>query len=245
MKNALITGANKSIGFEETKQLLEKGYYVYLGSRNLENGIEAAKQLKDQGFNNVEAIEIDVTNDESVKTARLEIGKKTDVLDVLINNAGISGGQPQQALVATPEQFKKAFDTNVIGVARVTQAFIDLILKSSEPRIVNVSSSQGSLTLANDTSNPYFNFKGAVYQSSKVALNMYSVILAYELRNTAVKVNMVDPGFTKTEFNNNRGIGTVEVAASRIVKYALIDNDGPSGKFFSEEFYPEGIECPW
>jgi len=245
MKKVLITGANKSIGFEAAKQLLKKGFYVYLGSRSLENGKESVQQLKSAGFSNVEAIEIDVTNDESVKAARTEIGKKSNVLDVLINNAGISGGQPQQALNATPEQFKKAFDTNVIGVARVTQAFIDLIKKSSEPRVVNVSSSQGSLTLANDQSNPYYNFKGAVYQPSKAALNMYSIALAYELRDTAVKVNMVDPGFTKTDFNNHRGTGSVEEAAARIVKYALIDNDGPSGKFFSEEFYPEGVECPW
>ncbi|QPH38702.1 SDR family oxidoreductase [Pedobacter endophyticus] len=245
MKKVLITGANKSIGFEVAKQLLEKGFYVYLGSRNIENGNEALEELKSAGFSNAEAIEIDVTSDDSVKAARAEIGKKSDSLDVLINNAGVSGGQPQQALIATPEQFKQAFDTNVIGVARVTQAFIDLIKNSPEPRIVNVSSSQGSLTLANDKSNPYYNFKGAVYQPSKAALNMYSIALAFELRETAVKVNMVDPGFTKTDFNNHRGSGTVEEAATRIVKYALIDNDGPSGKFFSEEFFPEGVECPW
>jgi NAD(P)-dependent dehydrogenase (short-subunit alcohol dehydrogenase family) len=245
MKTVLITGANKSIGFEVARQMLQKGFYVFLGSRSLENGQKAVELLKSEGMSNVMAIEIDVTDEDSVKAARMEIGKKTDVLDVLINNAGINGGQPQQALAATPEQFKKVFDTNVIGVARVTQAFIDLVKKSPAPRIVNVSYGQGSLTLANNTSSPYYHFKGAVYQSSKAALNMYSIILAYELRETAIKVNMVDPGFTKTDFNQHRGTGTVEVAAARIVKYALIENDGPSGKFFCEEFYPEGVECPW
>ncbi|MBT2622647.1 SDR family NAD(P)-dependent oxidoreductase, partial [Chryseobacterium sp. ISL-6] len=101
MKKALITGANKSIGFEISKQLLQKGYYVYLGSRSLENGLEAVGILKKEGLMNVEAVELDVTNDESVRNARKIIGEKTGVLDVLINNAGINGGQLQSALSAT------------------------------------------------------------------------------------------------------------------------------------------------
>jgi NAD(P)-dependent dehydrogenase (short-subunit alcohol dehydrogenase family) len=98
MKKILITGANKSIGFETARQLLHKGYYIYLGSRNLENGLEAVEKLKGEGLTNLEAIQIDVSNDESVKAARVEIGKKTPVLDVLINNAGISGAIPQPTL---------------------------------------------------------------------------------------------------------------------------------------------------
>lgn len=245
MKKALITGANKSIGFETARQLLQKGFYVYLGSRDLNKGLEAVEQLKAEGLNNVEAIEIDVSNSESVKAARTAIGNKTDVLDVLINNAGITGGFPQAALEATPEQFTAVFDTNVIGVVRVTQAFIDLVKKSPEPQIVMVSSSQGSLTLANDPKGKYYHHKGAVYQPSKSALNMYSLILAYELRETAVKVNIIDPGFTKTDFNNHRGTGTVEEAAARVAKYALIGNDGPTGKYVSEEFNPQTGEIPW
>ncbi len=245
MKKALITGANKSIGFETARQLLQKGFYVYLGSRDLHKGREATEQLKSEGLINVEAIEIDVTNDESVKAARISIGNKTEVLDVLINNAGITGGFPQSALAATPQQFTAVFDTNVTGVVRVTQAFIDLVKQSPEPRIVMVSSSQGSLTLANDRNGKYYHHKGAVYQPSKSALNMYSLILAYELRDTPVKVNMVDPGFTKTDFNNHRGTGTVEEAGLRVVKYALIYNDGPTGKYISEETNPGTGEIPW
>ncbi|WP_299556176.1 SDR family oxidoreductase [Seonamhaeicola sp.] len=245
MKTALITGANKSIGFEATRLLLKEGFFVYLGSRNLENGLEAANNLKKEGYENVQAIQIDVCNQNSIDTAREEIEKHSEILDVLINNAGISGGMPQSALESNVDVFNKVYDTNVYGVIRVTQAFIKLLKKSSEPRIVNVSSSQGSLTLATDESNKYYHFKGAVYQSSKSALNMYSVVLAYELRETLIKVNMVDPGFTKTDFNHHRGTGTVEDAAKRITKYALISNDGPTGKFFSEEFYPETGECPW
>ena len=245
MKTVLITGANKSIGFETARQLLQKGYYVYLGTRDLKNGQEAVEKLNEEGLTEVEAIQIDVTNQESINNARKEIGKKTEVLDVLINNAGVTGGFPQAALEATSEQFIATFDTNLFGIVRVTQSFIDLIRKSSEPRIVMVSSSQGSLTLANDPSNKYYHHKGAVYQPSKSALNMYSLILAYELRKTPIKVNMVDPGFTDTDFNNHRGTGTVEDAAARIAKYAMIGADGPTGKLISEEYNPETGDCPW
>lgn len=245
MKKVLITGANKSIGFETARQLLQKGYYIYLGSRDMENGQQAVEKLKGEGLTNVEALQIDVTNDESVKAARVEIGKKTEVLDVLINNAGISGGMPQSALNASIEQFKNVFDTNLFGVARVTQAFIDLLQKSPEPRIVNVSSSQGSLTLSTDTNNKYYNHKGAVYQPSKAALNMYTIALAYELRDTNVKVNAIDPGFIATDFNNHRGTGNIEDAGKRIVKYAIMGLKSPTGEFFSEEINPETGKIPW
>jgi NAD(P)-dependent dehydrogenase (short-subunit alcohol dehydrogenase family) len=245
MKKVFITGANKSIGFETARQLLQKGYYVFLGSRNLKNGKEAVEKLKSEGFTKVEAIQIDVTNDDSVKAARIELGKKTETLDALINNAGISGGMPQSALTASIDQFEKVFNTNLFAVVRVTQSFIDLLKHSPEPRIVNVSSSQGSLTLASDARNKYYNHKGAVYQPSKSALNMYTIILAYELRETSIKVNAVDPGFIKTDFNNHRGTGTVEEGGARIVKYVLIGNDGPTGKFFSEEYNPSTGQIPW
>lgn len=248
MKRAFITGANKGIGFETARQLLQKGYHVYLGSRNLEKGMEAVEQLQSEGFSNVEAVQIDVTDNSSVKNARKEIGSSTDVLDVLINNAAITGGIPQTATEASvDEQFKVAYETNVFGVIRVTQAFLDLLGKSDEPRIVMVSSSQGSITLHSDPSYNYryYDYKGAVYLSSKSALNMYTVNLAYELKDTAFKINAVSPGFTKTDLNNNQGTGTVEDAGKRIVKYATIDQNGPTGKFFCEETNPETGEIPW
>lgn len=245
MKSALVTGANKSIGFEVARQLAEQGIYVFLGSRNLENGLEAVNKLKTEGLNNVEVIGLDVTNDESVKNACLQIGKKTKALDILVNNAGIYGGYPQAALDATIDQFKAAYDANVYSVVRVTQAFIDLLKKSSEPRIVNVSSSQGSITLHSDPFYKYYHYKGAVYLSSKSAMNMYTVVLAYELKDTNFKINAVCPGYTKTDFNDHRGTGSVEDAGKRIVKYALIGQDGPTGKFFSEENNPESGEIPW
>lgn len=245
MKSALITGANKGIGFETAKQLLRKGFYVYIGSRTIEKGLQAVEKLKAEGLTNTEAIQIDVTDDNSVKNAQTKIRQKTDSLDVLINNAGINGGSPYTALEASPSQFFAAFDTNVFGVARVTKAFIDLLKKSSEPRIVNVSTSVGSLTLQSDSNWFGYDFaKYAVYGSSKAALNMFTVHLAYELRDTAVKVNAVCPGYTKTDFTGYNG-GEVEEAGKRIVKYALLDKDGVTGKFISEETNPETGQIPW
>jgi NAD(P)-dependent dehydrogenase (short-subunit alcohol dehydrogenase family) len=245
MKRVLITGANKSIGFETARQLLQKGYYVYLGSRIFENGLEAIEKLKAEGLGEVETIQIDVSDDESVKAASVEIGKKTEALDVLINNAGILGGMQQTATGTNIEVFKEVFDTNLFGVVRVTQAFMDLLRKSPEPRIVNVTSGLGSLTLHNDPAWKYYAIKPAVYSSSKAALNMYTIVLAYELRDTPFKVNAVDPGYTATDFNHHSGPGTVEDAAARLVKYAVIDADGPTGKFFSDDNSPETGESPW
>ena len=246
MKKVLITGANKSIGFETSRQLLQQGYYVYLGCRSLESGLEAVNALKGEGLINVEAIQLNVTDQQSVDAARAAIGKKTAVLDVLINNAGISGVPPQSALDAGIDNFKNVFETNVYGVARVTQSFIDLLRKSPEPRIVNVSSSVGSLSLQSNPDWPFYHHaKFVVYSASKSALNMYTVTLAYELRDTAFKVNSIDPGYTKTDFNNHQGTGTVEDAAARVVRYAVIDNNGPTGKYISEESNPETGEIPW
>ncbi|GAB2781853.1 SDR family oxidoreductase [Rhabdobacter roseus] len=248
MKSALITGANKGIGFETAKQLLQAGFYVFIGSRDVAKGIKAVDQLKSEGLHQVEVIALDVTDDHSVKIAREEVGKRIDALDVLINNAGINGGSPYTALEARSDQFIATFNTNVFGVARVTQAFLDLLQKSPEPRIVNVSTSVGSLALQSDQSDPnwpaYDYAKYAVYGSSKAALNMYTVHLAYELRGTTFKVNAVCPGYTSTDFTFHQG-GEVAVAGSRIVKYALIDQDGPTGQFFSEETNPETGEIPW
>jgi len=245
MKKALITGANKGIGFETARQLLQNGYSVYLGSRGLENGQAAAEALKAEGFNNVDVLQLDVTNEESVHAAREALGRKTDVLDVLINNAGINGGWPQSSLEASVDQFKQVFETNLYGVVRVTQAFIDLLKKSPEPRIVNVSSSGSSLTLHSDPTWKYYSHKAALYPSSKAALNLYTIDLAYRLRDTPFKVNAVCPGFVATDFNNHRGTGTAQEGGARIARYAMIGPDGPTGKFIAEEHNPQTGETPW
>ncbi|AKD54006.1 SDR family oxidoreductase [Spirosoma radiotolerans] len=245
MKTAVVTGANKGIGLEVVRQLAQNGFFVYLGSRSLESGLSVAEKLHADGIRAIEVIQLDVTDPESVLAARAHIGNKTPVLDVLVNNAGISGGFPQSALDATIDQFKEVYDTNLFGVVRVTQAFIDLLKRSPEPRIVNVTSAMASLTLAADSSGSSYHNKLSVYQSSKSALNMYTINLAYELRDTPFKVNMVCPGYTQTDFTGHQGTSTVQQAGQRIAKYALIDQHGPSGKFISEEYFPEPASCPW
>ena len=241
MKTVLITGANKSIGFETARQLLQKGYFVYLGARDLAKGTEAADKLKAEGLNDVEAIQIDVTNNTSIRDAR----KQLNSLDILINNAGIAGGMPQTAADTKTDTIREVFDTNFFGVIDVTNAFIDLLKKSNEPRIVNVTSGLGSLTLHSDPSWKYYKVKSAAYGPSKSALNAYTIVLAYELRDTAFKVNAVDPGYTATDFNHHSGPGTIEDAAARIVKYATIGQDGPTGGFFSDDNNAETGVSPW
>lgn len=243
MKSALVTGANKGIGFEVVKQLAQNGFFVYLGSRSLDSGLSAVKKLKAEGINNIEAVQLDVSDQASVDNARKTIGQKTTVLDVLINNAGISGGKPQSALTTSADKYKTVYETNLFGVVRVTQAFIDLLKKSTAARIVNVSTSMASLSLAADLNNSNYPVRYVMYQSSKSALNMYTVNLAYELRDTAFKVNAVCPGWTKTDFTEQQGTSTPEAAGQRIVKYAMIDKEGPTGQFFSEEYFPGN--CPW
>ena len=245
MKTALITGANKSIGFEAARLLLQQGFHVYIGSRNLASGQEAVEKLRAEGLPEAEAVQLDVTDEASVQAARATIGQQTAALDVLINNAGVNGGVPQSATGTQVSVFEDVYATNVFGVVRVTQAFLDLLQQADQPRIVNVSSSMASLTLHNDPTWKYYPNKGAVYHSSKAALNMYTIILAYELRDTKVKVNAVDPGFTATDFNHHRGTGTVEEAGARVVKYALLGEDGPTGRFVSEETTPVTGEIPW
>ncbi|GAB3494441.1 SDR family NAD(P)-dependent oxidoreductase [Spirosoma knui] len=245
MKTVLITGANKSIGFETARQLLQQGYYVYLGSRDAQKGQQAVDQLKSEGFDNVEPIVIDVDNVASIQTARETLGQKTSTLDVLINNAGISGELPQPSLETDISVFRQVFETNFFGVIEVTQAFIDLLKQAIEPRIVNVTSGLGSLTLHTDPNWKYYAVKASCYASSKAALNAYTIMLAYDLRDTAFKVNAVDPGYTATDFNHHSGPGTVPDAAARLVKAATLGPDGPTGQFFSDDNAPDTGISPW
>jgi len=245
MKTVLITGANKSIGFETARQLLQQGYYIYLGCRDMQKGQQAVSQLHSDGLTQVEPIEIDVDQIESIKAARRLLGQKTKVLDVLINNAGIVGSMQQTPLKTDISVFKQVFETNFFGVIEVTQAFIDLLRQSPEPRIVNVTSGLGSLTLQNDPSWKYYNVKAACYVPSKAALNAYTIVLAHNLRDTSFKVNAVDPGYTATDFNHHTGPGTVPDAAARLVKAAMLGPDGPTGQFFSDDNVPETGISPW
>ena len=238
MKTVLITGANKGIGFETARQLVQLGYFVYLGSRDRQRGSDAVKKLRDSGISNVELVEIDVTDIHSVKQARQELESKIEALDVLINNAGISGGPVQNMSTIEMENLRKVFDTNFFGAVQTTQQFMDLLKKSNKPVIINVSSELGSLTLHSSTLNPNYKIYDA-YSCSKTALNAFTVMLANEFRNTNFRINSVSPGYTATDLNQHRGTQTVEQGAKFIVKYATLEEDGVTGRFFKEE------EIPW
>ena len=245
MRTALITGANKSIGFETAKQLITQGVFVYLGCRDIEKGRQAVARLKEAGLTNAEAIQIDICDTASIEQAKNTIANKTGSLDILINNAGISGSFPQPPLSTKTNDIRAVFDTNFFGTIDVTTKFIDLLRKSDMPRIVNVTSGLASLTLHSDPTWKYYPYKGAAYGPSKTALNAYTIALAHELLDTAFKINVVDPGYTATDFNHHRGPGNVEDAGRFVAKYALLDADGPTGCYFSKDIDAAGSVSPW
>jgi NAD(P)-dependent dehydrogenase (short-subunit alcohol dehydrogenase family) len=245
MELALITGATRGIGLETVKQLSKRGLFIYLGSRNLEKGETIVKELGRNGFQNIKAIEIDITNPVTIKSAKSIIEKEQGKLDILINNAGISGGFPQNASNTPIEEIRKVFQVNFFGTIQVTQTFLELLGRSENPRISNITSGLGSLTLQNDPNWKFYNFKGASYGPSKTALNAYTISLAYELKDLPFKVNVIDPGYTATDFNQHRGVLTVESAASFIIKHTLTDANAPTGKFFSNDIQNDTKESPW
>lgn len=235
MKYALITGANKGIGYEAARQLLHAGYFVFLGCRDAAKGQQAQQQLQAAGFEQVQAVELDVTSDQSVQQAVEAVRQRTPHLDALLNNAGIPSDLTQQPSTITPAAFAPLFDTNYFGVIRTTQAFLPLLRRAPQACIVNVSSSLGSLTLQSDPAFVHYTAKPVAYCTSKAMLNAWTIFLAYELRDTPIKVNAVNPGFTATDFTGGAGTHSAAHAAQTITKYAGLAADGPTGQFFSED----------
>jgi NAD(P)-dependent dehydrogenase (short-subunit alcohol dehydrogenase family) len=240
MKRVLITGANKGIGFETARQLAQLGYFVYLGSRNAEQGKEAIKNLNDLGVTNVETIGIDVADIASVRKARVQLETKINALDILINNAGIAGDQPQELASGGVENLRRIFDTNFFGAIQTTQAFLPLLRKSSQAAIINVSSEVGSLGVHTATDRNPNRAKYHAYGCSKVALNGFTVMLANELSDSGISVNSVTPGYTATDLNQFQGGKTVEQGAAAIVKLATNPLSAGTAKFFKD-----GGEAPW
>ncbi len=245
MNSVLITGANRSIGLELVKEFSKKGLFVYLGTRDLEKGKAVVKELNESGFENIKPIQIDVTNPDTILAAKNIVESEKGKLDILINNAGISGEFPQSALDTSIKDIQNVFDTNFFGVISVTQTFLELLKKSESPRISNITSGLGSLTLHSDPTWKYYNFKAASYVTSKAALNAYTIALAYELRELPFKVNAIDPGYTATDFNHYSGPGSVESAAAFIIKHTFTDEKAPTGQFFSNDIEDESGISPW
>jgi NAD(P)-dependent dehydrogenase (short-subunit alcohol dehydrogenase family) len=234
-KIAVVTGANKGIGLEISRNLAGAGCTVLLGARDAERGRQAVRQLEQTGLKDVHFIEIDVTRHDSVQAAARQIESRYGRLDILINNAGINVRGDGLPGVADLGAVEKVFGTNFLGALRVAQAMLPLLRKSAAGRIVNISSGLGSLTFNSDPSWSGAGTKFIGYNASKAALNMLTVHLAYELRETKIKVNSANPGYTKTDLNNNTGTQPVEVGAIEATRLALLADDGPTGRSFSKD----------
>ncbi|MEU7897367.1 SDR family oxidoreductase [Nonomuraea sp. NPDC049152] len=228
-KIALITGANKGIGFEIARQLAEQGVTTVIGARDETRGRAAAEQLG-QRF-----VQLDVTDETSVRAAAEWIGQEHGGLDILVNNAGVitpGGGLPS---ASTPEAVRFVFETNVFGVITVTNAMLPLLLKSPAGRIVNVSSELGSLTNALIQDSPIWGLNDMPYNASKAAVNMITVSYAKELWDTAIKVNCIDPGWCATDINGSSGYRTAAQGAAVAVRLTAVEPGGPTATFVQEE----------
>jgi NAD(P)-dependent dehydrogenase (short-subunit alcohol dehydrogenase family) len=240
-KIALITGANKGIGFETARQLAKSGgVHVILAARDHAKGVGAALTLQGEGLD-VEALTLDVTDPASIAAAVKEVTGKFGRLDILINNAGIA---VQDGTKKVSEQsldtWRKTFDTNLFALIAVTQGFLPLLHKSAAGRIVNLSSILASLTLHSDPTSPIYDFKVPAYNVSKTAVNGWTVQLAYELRDTKIKVNAAHPGWVKTDMGGSAAPMEIVDGAKTSVALALLDADGPNGAYIHL-----GEPLPW
>ncbi|KAB8163276.1 SDR family NAD(P)-dependent oxidoreductase [Streptomyces sp. 3MP-14] len=242
-KIALVTGANKGIGRGVAEQLAALGMTVLLGARDARRGEEAAAEVRAAG-GDAHALTLDVTDRATVEAAAQRVAERFGRLDVLVNNAGITGSgrvSPDQAhdqipSSVEPDMVRAVFDTNVLGVIAVTNALLPLLRRSPAPRVVNVSSHAASLTLTSDPASPLAALiPSAAYSPSKSALNALTVQYANELRGDGVLVNAVAPGFVATDSNNHTGLLTVAEGAAVVVRLATLGPDGPTAGFFDAE----------
>src|ERR1700735_5731330 len=231
---ALVTGANQGIGLQIANDLVAHGFTVLVGSRNRERGEAAAREVGP----NARAIQLDVTDQNSIVAAAKRIRSELGRLDVLVNNAAIAHTRSLPGMTVAEfskstrpsnvslDEVRAVFETNVFGVVAVTQAMLPLLREAPAGRIVNVSSSGGSLTRNSDRTNPHRAIFGAAYSPSKTALNAVTLAFAIELESTRIKVNAACPGFTATDLNNFRGTRTVQQGAREAVRLALLDANG-------------------
>jgi NAD(P)-dependent dehydrogenase (short-subunit alcohol dehydrogenase family) len=228
----LVTGANKGIGYEIAAGLGALGWTVGVGARDEERREAAVEKLRAGGVDAF-GVPLDVTDDASVAAAARLIEERTGRLDVLVNNAGVTGGGPQEPTVVDPAAVRTAVETNVIGVLRVTNAMLPLLRRSASPRIVNMSSSVGSLARQTDPAAETGPLSAA-YSPSKSMLNALTIQYAKELRDTNILINAGCPGYTATDLNGFRGVRTPEQGAAIAIQLATLPDDGPTGGFFED-----------
>ncbi|WP_017917070.1 SDR family oxidoreductase [Xanthomonas sacchari] len=230
-KIALVSGATRGIGLHTVRQLAEAGVHTLLAGRDATRASAAALELQGEGLP-VEPLTLDVTDAASITAAVETVRARHGRLDILVNNAGILRDDPrlsvsQQSL----ETWRETFDTNLFGLIAVTQGFLPLLREAPAARIVNVSSVLGSLALHSQPGSPIYDFKVPAYNVSKSAVNAWTIQLAYELRETPIKVNTIHPGYVKTDMNAGEGELEVADGARSSVMMALLDADGPTGSY--------------
>ncbi|MEK3900073.1 SDR family oxidoreductase [Paenibacillus sp. FSL R7-0179] len=239
VKTVLITGANKGIGYETARQLGAMGFTILLGARDGEKGREAAASLNKAGVS-ARHLPLDVTNQQTLDAAFKSIKEEFGSLNVLINNAGISkdgGVSPSQLEMSV---LKETFETNFFGMFAVTRTLLPLLRERPNGRIVNLSSGLGSLTINNDPKSEWSRFNLLAYNSSKTAVNALTVMLAKEFKDTSLKINAADPGYTATDLNRHTGYRSVQQASEIVARLATLPEDGPTGGFFDDNG-----EVPW
>ena len=237
---ALVTGAAKGIGFETARQLAQAGVHVIVAARTQAKADEAAGQLAGEGLP-VEALALEVTDAASIAAAVAKVTARHGVLDILINNAGVMhDAQGRKVSEQSLDVWRSTFDTNVFGVIAVTQAFLPLLHKSAAGRIVNLSSILGSNTLHATPGSPIYDYKIPAYNVSKTALNGWTVQLAYELRDSNIKVNAAHPGHVQTDMGGANAPMAITDGAKTSVQLALLPADGPNGGYFHM-----GEALPW
>lgn len=242
-KIALVTGANKGLGFETARQLAKQGITVLAASRNPEKGTAAVRELKQEGLP-VEFLQLDVNNSADIQHAYDYISENYGKLDILINNAGIQVESEDwgvnNTLSVTDKDLRATFDTNFFNVVKLTNTLLPLLRKSEAARIVNLSSILGSLGLHSMPGSPIYSSKLFAYDSSKAALNSFTIHLAHALADTKIKVNSAHPGWVKTDMGTDAAPMNIQEGVKTTVSLALLEEDGPSGKFIHL-----GKELPW
>lgn len=237
---ALVTGANKGIGLEIARQLSQTGVTVILGARDISRGDAAAADLAAAGLS-VQSVRIDLNDEASIAAAAEEVSARHDRLDILVNNAGIVDANDGPPTATSVDAARRLMETNFLGTLAVTQAMLPLLMRSKAGRIVNLSTTLGSLAVNGDPASPYYEARLLGYNASKAALNMLTVQLAAELnKNSAIVVNSVAPGYIRTDLTGHNGFMTPEEGARLPVEYALLGDNAVSGQFVE----PSG-QVPW